>query len=114
MLVTMQPPSTQGQAPVPSLRLTARWEAGRLWRGTGYAGGDPVSARILAVLLTPAPAWVSTPTGTHTFNHKTRAKPVSYPLLPFVSVCGGAEHPAVPLLYLRGCGYGWMDRKGGD
>lgn len=114
MLVTTQPPSMQGQAPVPSLRLTARWEAGRLWRGMGHAGGtqhllasSPCSSRqpLRGSALPRAP---------NTFNHKTRAKPVSYLLLPFASVCGGAEHPTVPLLYLRGCGCGWMDRKGGD
>lgn len=76
--------------------------------------GDPASARILAVLLTPAPAWVSTLVDAHTFNHKTRAKPVSYLLLPFASVRGGAVHPTVLLLYLRVCGCGWMDRQRGD
>lgn len=114
MLVTTQPPSMQGQVPVPSPRSAARQEAGGLWRGMGLAGGAPASAHILATLLTPAPARVSTPVGAHTFNHKTRAKPVSYPLLPFASVRGGDVHPAVPLPYLRVCGCGWMDRKRGD
>lgn len=104
----------QIQASVPSSQSAAWQEAGRLWHGMGVSLGNPASAHILAMLLTSTPMWGSTPAGAHTFNCKTRAKPSSYLLLPIASLHGAAMHPTVPLLYLRVCGCGWMDRKTGD
>lgn len=97
------------------------WQHGRRPAGCGVGWDMPGGGTGTQHLLAPSPCssrqplrGSALPRAPNTFNHKTRAKPVSYPLLPFASVCGGAEHPAVPLLYLRGCGCGWMDRKGGD
>lgn len=105
----------QIQAPVPSL-----WSAAMAggWQAVAWDGAHP---REPSICSHPRHAPRTSPcvgqhshTGAHTFNHKTRAKPISYLLLPFASVHGAAVHPTVPLLYLRVCGCGWMDRKTGD
>lgn len=47
MLVTIQPPSAQGQAPVPSSLQAAQQEAGWLWRRMGLARGKAAPAHTL-------------------------------------------------------------------
>lgn len=88
MLVTIQPPSTQGQAPVPSsLEEHSRRLAGCGWHGTCQGGGSTCSHPPLHGSALP---WAPI---------ASRLSPVP-PLLPFPLRAGC---PRAPLLYLRVC-----------